>query len=382
MADNDLAVNSGNRNGNGDALNKMIAFFKTTIKHEASDLHLKANSKARIRLAGEIRQLSGKELSNDQIEEMIFSIMTPAQREFYKNEGAVDFAYDVAGSDRFRVNVFRQRGLTSVAARRVTSVVPTVSELHLPPHILKLSEYHQGMVLLSGITGSGKSTTIAAMIQHLNETRACHIVTIEDPIEYIFKDNKAFINQREIGIDVANFHDALKYLMREDPDVVLIGEMRDRETFAAAMQAAETGHLVFGTIHASTTAQTITRLLDLFPAEERSLIRQSLVFNLRAIITQKLLPSINPDIDRVPAVEIMMNNPSVRKLIADARETDIIDVVRSNYAVGMQDFNESLHQLIEKEWIEVNLAYEVSPNPEELKMKIKGIKTSTGSIIG
>jgi len=380
MAENNLIIDAGEANGN--AKNRMLTLFRAIIKHEGSDLHLKANSRARIRIAGDIRPLTKDELSNADIEEMVNAIMSPIQKEHYRTEGAVDFAYDVDGGDRFRVNVFRQRGLTSMAARRVNARAPNVNELHLPPQILKLAEFHQGLVLLSGITGSGKSTTIAAMIQHVNEMRACHIVTIEDPIEYIFTDQKAFINQREIGIDVADFHDALKYLMREDPDVVLVGEMRDRETFAAAMQAAETGHLVFGTIHASTTAQTISRLLDLFPAEERGLIRQSLVFNLRAIITQKLLPSIHPESARVPAVEIMISNPSIRKLIAESRETDITEVVRGQYAIGMQDFNESLRQLIEKEWIEVGTAYEVSPNPEELKMILKGIKRSGGGIIG
>jgi twitching motility protein PilT len=220
------------------------------------------------------------------------------------------------------------------------------------------------------------------MIEYVNSTRPCHIVTIEDPIEYLFEDKKAFINQREIGIDVHNFPDALKYLMREDPDIVLIGEMRDRETFGAALQAAETGHLVFGTVHSSTTAQTISRLLDMFSAEERELIRQSLVFNLQAIITQKLLPSILEGVSRVPAVEILITNPMIKKLIEDARETDITAVLRGSYKEGMQDFTESLRQLVEKEWIEVETAYEVAPNPEELKMRLRGISTGGGGIIG
>jgi len=352
------------------------------VKLEGSDLHLKAGAKPRIRVGGAIKVVASDPLTNEQIEEMIFAIMNPKMKEHYGREGAADFAYDVRGEDRFRVNVFRQKGMTSVAARRVTRSIPTVEQLHLPPHLLKLSEFHQGLILLSGITGSGKSTTIAAMIEHINQTRPCHIVTIEDPIEYLFDDKKAFINQREIGIDVNNFHDALKYLMREDPDVVIIGEMRDKETFSAALTAAETGHLVFGTIHSSTTAQTITRLLDLFSTEERNLIRQSLVFNLKAIITQKLLPSILDGTARVPAVEIMISNPSIRKLIEESRETEITDVIRGCYGDGMQDFTEALRLLVEEEWIEVETAYEVAPNPEELKMRLRGISASRGGILG
>ncbi len=378
MSENEeLKVNQSQENGEA----KLLALFKAVIKLDGSDLHLKADAKPRIRIGGQIKTVASDPLSNDAIEQMVFSIMPERLRSQFSEEGAVDFAYAVKGLDRFRINVFRQRGQTSVAARRVTRKIPTFEELHLPSQIRQLAEYHQGLVLLSGITGSGKSTTIAAMIEHINNNRACHIVTIEDPIEYLFEDKKAFINQREIGIDVMNFHDALKYLMREDPDVVLVGEMRDRETFTAALQAAETGHLVFGTVHSSTTSQTITRLLDMFPAEERNLIRQSLVFNLRAIITQKLLPSILEGVDRVPAVEIMINNPTIKKLIEEGRETEIIDVIKGCYGEGMQDFTEALRQLVEKEWIEVEVAYEVAPNPEELKMRLKGISTSRGGIL-
>ncbi len=355
--------------------------LNTAIKLNSSDLHLKANVKPRVRIAGQIKTLKMDPLPNELIEEMVFGIMTDRMKEQYHNVGSVDFAFDLEGKDRFRINVFRQRGATSVAIRRVNRVIPTFEELHLPPQLPKLAEYHQGLILLSGITGSGKSTTIAAMIEHINQIRPCHIVTIEDPIEYLFEDKKAFINQREVGIDVPDFHSGLRYLMREDPDVVLIGELRDKETFQVALQAAETGHLVFGTIHSSTTAQTITRLLDLFSPEERDLIRQSLVFNLRAIITQKLLPSILEGVERVPAVEILINNPSIRKLIAESRETEIIDVIKDNYESGMIDFTEALKQLVEREWIEVEIAYQVAPNPEELKMKLKGIKTAQGGIL-
>lgn len=358
-------------------------YFRAVVKMQASDLHLKANTVPRVRTGGAVKSTSASTLSNEDVERMVFEIMTDAQREYYRAHGACDFAYDLDGSDRFRINVFRQRGLTSMAARRVARYVPTFEELHLPPKLKDLCYLHQGMIILAGITGAGKSTSIAAMLQHINHMRACHIVTVEDPIEYLFDDDKAFINQREIGIDVRSFEDALRYLMREDPDVVLIGEMRDRETFQAAMNAAETGHLVFCTVHSSSTSQTITRILDLFPEDGRELVRQSLVFNLRAVVCQKLLPSIKPGVERVPAVEIMITNPSVRRLIESHRETEIPDVIRSCYGEGMQDFTEHLRRLVEDEFIDHKTAYESAPNPEELRMRLKGIRTgSGGSILG
>jgi twitching motility protein PilT len=220
------------------------------------------------------------------------------------------------------------------------------------------------------------------MIEQINLTRSCHIVTLEDPIEFQYTDKKAIINQREIGLDVHDFHQALKYLMRQDPDVVLIGEMRDEETFSAALHAAESGHLVFGTVHASGTAGTITRVLELFPENTRALVRSSLVFNLQAIICQKLLKTIRADIPRVPAIEVCIVNSTVRKLIAEGRDTDILGVIKGSYGEGMIDFNESLRQLVEAEYIDQATAFAAAPNPEELKMKLKGINIAGGGIIG
>lgn len=356
--------------------------FRAACKLEASDVHLKADSPPRFRVGGDVRKAHEPPLSNEQIEDMIFAVITGEQKKYFLEHGALDFAHQVPDMDRFRVNVFRQRGKTSVAARRVTKNILGFEDLHLPPILKELSKAHQGLILLAGITGSGKSTTIAAMINHINANRACHIVTVEDPIEYLFDDDKAFINQREIGIDVQDFHAALKYLMREDPDVVLVGEMRDRETFEAAMHATETGHLVFGTIHASSAPQTITRILDLFPEDARALIRQSLVFNLKSIICQKLLPCIHPSRPRVPCLEVMINNASIRKLIAEGRDTDIVSVMKNSTHEGMQDFTEALYDLITTEYLDVKVAYEVAPNPDELKMRLKGIKSGAAAILG
>jgi twitching motility protein PilT len=269
-----------------------------------------------------------------------------------------------------------------MAARRVNSVVPPFESLHLPQLILeKISDDSQGLVLVVGPTGCGKSTTIAAMVDYINRNRACHIITIEDPIEYIFKDARAIVSQREIGVDVENYDMALKYMMREDPDVVLIGEMRDSETVTAGMRAAETGHLVFGTLHSANASQTIQRMLDLFPQTERNLVRQTLSLTLKAVISQLLLPSVNKDIDRVPAVEILLASPSIRKLISEGRENDLPSVIRASEREGMVDFTTSLCELVKNGQIDPKDAYHFAPNVEELKMALKGIKTSTSGIL-
>ena len=220
------------------------------------------------------------------------------------------------------------------------------------------------------------------MIDYINRKFPVHIVTVEDPIEYLFTDRKALINQREIGIDVLDFHAALKYLMREDPDIVLIGEMRDVETFSAAVHAAETGHLCLGTIHAASSAQTISRLLDLFPESERRQVRQALEFNLKSVICQKLIPCIKEGVPLVPSVEIMITNPAIRKLIREERDNEIIDVIRASYDAGMVDFTENLRRLVETGFIDHSTAYEMAPNPDELRMALKGIRSASGGILG
>lgn len=364
---------------------RLNKYFKAVIKLKTSDLHLKAGLPAMIRYKGDLRPLQGGPLSAEFIREGIFEVLTEKQKITYEEKGAVDFAYDVGppgDADRFRVNAFQQRGKMSVAARRVSRDIRNFEQLYLPESLEQVTHFHQGLVLLAGITGSGKSTTIAAMIDHINKRDPVHIVTIEDPIEYLFTDRKAVINQREIGIDVLDFHSALKYLMREDPDIVLIGEMRDIETFGAAVHAAETGHLVFGTIHASSSAQTISRILDLFPAEERRSVRQALEFNLKAIICQKLIPSVKEGVPIVPTVEIMFSNPSIRKLIREERDNEIIDVIRASYDDGMIDFTEHLRRLVDSGFIDVQTAYAAAPNPDELKMALKGIQGRRVGILG
>jgi twitching motility protein PilT len=356
-------------------------YFRAMVKADASDLHIKPNVPPHIRVKTNIMGSRSEPLTPAQTAQMAFELMDPKQRAFFEEHGGIDLAYELEGSDRFRVNVFRQRGLIALAVRRVTRKIPDFRALHLPPVLEKIAEEHQGLVLLAGTAGSGKSTTIAAMLQHINRTRACHILTIEDPIEYLYAGQKAIVSQREIGIDVPDFTDALKFLTREDPDVILIGEMRDTETFSAALQASETGHLVLGTVHASSSSQTLGRILDLFHADSRKLIRQSLSFNLRAIVCQKLLPSIAKGVDRVPAVEILMTNAVVRQLIEEERDGELPDVIRANERDGMQSFTRSLLNLIETNFVDPKVAYEVAPNVDELKMLMKGISAGRSGLL-
>ncbi len=359
---------------------ELDCYLHGVVKLGASDLHLKAGSPARIRVDGELRTVQEEALPINQLEKMVLGILSEDQRLQLLSDGAVDLAYDFRGAERFRINVFRQQAGLSLAARHVVRDLPSFEALHLPPVIEAISEAREGLVLLAGITGSGKSTTIASMLEHINRTRSAHIVTLEDPIEFLYEDKRSLVNQREIGINVQDFPSALRSLMRQDPDVVLVGEMRDAETFRAALQAAETGHLVFGTVHAASSTQTISRVLDLFPEESHRLARQSLVFNLKAIVCQKLLASIASGVSRVPAVEVMVSTPTVRKLIAEERDNDLIEVVRGGDE-GMQSFTDSLVSLLEQELVDSGAAREAAPNPEELNMRVKGIVTQQSRIL-
>jgi twitching motility protein PilT len=356
--------------------------FRMVMKHEGSDLHLKAGLPPMMRLRNAIRQMEMRSLSAEDLERLLWPILTERCKKLLEDTGGADFAH-VVGHDecRFRVNLFKQRGRLSLVARRVSNQIPSFEKLHLPPSIERQCHYDQGMIILAGVTGSGKSTTIASMLDYINERERVHILTIEDPIEYLFSDKKAVINQREIGLDVLDWSTALKHAVRQDPDVILVGEMRDRETFEAGINAAETGHLVFGTIHASTAPSTIGRILDLFPADMHPAMRQSLAFNLKAIVCQKLLPSIRPGVQRVPTNEIMIMNPTVKELIIKGEDKKLPDAIRIGFLEGMLDFNESLRQLVERGDVDRATALEVAPNPEALKMAFKGIKVAQSGLI-
>ena len=357
-------------------------FFKFAIKAQASDLHLKVGMVPKLRIKSGLKNTNAEQLTEKRMEELVFEILNKNQKDFFLQNGALDFAHQVGDLDRFRINIFRQRGMISLAARRITSDIPEFLSLHLPAVVETVADRtHDGMILVTGPTGCGKSTTIASMIDHINSTRPCHIVTIEDPLEFLHKDKKAIVSQREIGIDVPSYDDALRSMMRQDPDVVLVGEIRDNETLTAAMRAAETGHLVFGSLHSANAPQTIQRVLDMFPQEERDLTRQTFALTIRAVISQEILPSIKEGIDRTPAVEIMIANPIVKKLISEGRESDLSSVIRTCQNEGMQDFTESLRGLVENEYIDLKVALQYAPNVEELKMALKGIRTTSAGIL-
>jgi twitching motility protein PilT len=356
-------------------------FFRVAIKTRASDLHLKAGQPARLRIQDELRSTTGETLTEERLEQLTFEILSEEQRQFFAKNGTLDFSYGVSEEDRFRVNIFRQRGMVSLVARRVNTDVPTIEQLYLPAMLKKIADSNQGLVLVVGPTGSGKTTTAVSMIDYINASHSCHIVTIEDPIEYYIKDKKALVSQREVGIDVPDYDQALTYLMREDPDVVFIGELRDAKTVSAGMRASETGHLVFGTVHATNAAQAVQRLVDLFPQAERDLARQTLSVTLRAIISQVLLPSVKQGVDRMPANEILLANSEARKLISEKREAEIPNLIRSCTQDGMQDLSDSLVKLIMDGYVEPKDAYKYAPNPDELKMALKGIRTEKGGIL-
>ncbi len=282
---------------------------------------------------------------------------------------------------RFRVNLLQQLGHVGMVARRVNNFVPDFAGLFLPPIMEDLCKFDQGMVLLAGVTGSGKSTTIASMLNWINANYRKHILTLEDPIEFVFTEDKCLVNQREIGLDVKDFEIGMKHAVREDPDVMLVGEMRDRETFMTAIHAAETGHLVFGTIHASSAATTIGRILDLFPADMHPALRSAIAFNMKGIVAQKLLPSIKPGVSRVPTVEVLMFTPMTRKLILEEQDVKLGDLIRMSANEGMQDFTMSLTDLVKKDLVDRAVALEVAPNVEALKMSLKGIAVSQPGIL-
>jgi len=355
---------------------RLHVYLRALASLKGSDLHLKVDVVPRVRIGGELKLLKTAPLSDAEMEALVREILDDEQWAAFHAHGSLDLAYAMNKIERFRVNIFRQRGSISLAARRINPKVPSYADLRLPEVFSKIAAHEQGLVILAGITGSGKSTTIAAMIEQINDSRAAHIVTIEDPIEFSYIDKKSYINQREVGLDVDTYEAALRSLMREDPDVILIGEMRDRLTFQAAIQAAETGHLVFSTLHASSAGGAITRILELFPKDMHTNIRQALAANLKAVVFQKLVQAIDPNVKRVPCVEVMLSSPSVRKYILEERENELVTVIRSEKGTGMIDFNDMLCDLVNSQVITSKEAYLTSPNADELKMRIKGIKTS------
>ncbi|MCP4190338.1 MAG: PilT/PilU family type 4a pilus ATPase [Planctomycetaceae bacterium] len=358
--------------------------FRACVKLEGSDLHLKVGQPPYVRIRGSLRPLNRDAINAEEMVRLLFPMLNERNRRIFEEDGGADFAYtiDVDGTSwRYRVNMLQQLGKIGLVARRINNWIPDFEGLNLPPVMESLCKYDQGMVLLAGVTGSGKSTTIASMLNWVNRNYRKHILTLEDPIEFIFSEEKCLINQREIGMDVKDFGIGMKHAVREDPDVMLVGEMRDQETFMTAIHAAETGHLVFGTIHAASSSTCIGRILDLFPEDMHAALRSAIAFNMKGIVAQKLLPSINKDVGRVPTIEVMTFSPTIRKLILEEEDHKLPDAIRIGAEDGMQDFTMSLQSLVEKELIDRQTAFSVAPNVEALKMALKGIDVKQPGIL-
>jgi twitching motility protein PilT len=358
--------------------------FRALVRLKGSDLHLKVGRAPIIRVNGTLRPMNREPVTAEEMVRLVFPMMNERGRRIFDECGGTDFAYtlDVDGTVwRFRVNCFQQLSAVGLVARRVNSWIPDFEGLNLPAVMVELCKFDQGMILLAGVTGSGKSTTIASMLNWINKNYRKHILTLEDPVEFVFSEDKCLINQREIGQDVKDFEIGMKHAVREDPDVMLVGEMRDKETFLTAIHASETGHLVFGTIHASSAPSTIGRILDLFPKDMHVALRSAIAFNMRAIVAQKLLPSIKEGVGRVPTVEIMTFNPTVKKLILEEDDSKLGDVIRMCIQEGMQDFTMSLKDLVQRDLIDRAVAFEVAPNVEALKMALKGITVAQPGIL-
>ncbi|MFN8708534.1 MAG: type IV pilus twitching motility protein PilT [Planctomyces sp.] len=358
--------------------------FRLAIKHKCSDIHLQVGRPPIFRIRGALTTLEMAPITESQMIELTFPMMDERNLGIFHRDGGADFSKVVALDNdpwRFRVNLLTQLGKVGMVARKIERSIPPFEKLYLPPQMVDHCRYDQGMVLLAGVTGSGKSTTIASMLDWINRNMGKHILTIEDPIEFIYTADKCLINQREIGQDVIDFHVAMKHAVREDPDIMLVGEMRDRETFETAIHAAETGHLVFGTIHASGAPGTISRILDLFPFNMHKAIRASISMNMKCIVGQKLLKTIVKEPGRVPIVEIMCFNPTVRKLVMEEQDEKLWSAIRIGKDEGMQLFNDSLYDFVQREFVSREAAFEISPNVEELKMRLKGIQVKGPSIL-
>ncbi|MEI8070317.1 MAG: PilT/PilU family type 4a pilus ATPase [Planctomycetota bacterium] len=353
--------------------------FEALVKLEGSDLHLKVGQPPIIRVKGALQPLKAPRIDDDGMNRLCKPMLNDRQHKILEDEGGCDFAH-VATIEgvrwRFRVNLLQQQGALGLVARRVNNKIPDFKGLYLPPGIEDLCKFDQGLVLLAGVTGSGKSTTIVAMLNYINQNYRKHILTLEDPIEFVFTEDKCLINQREVGQDVKNFAIGMKHAVREDPDIILVGEMRDEESFMTAIHAAETGHLVFGTIHASSAPTTITRILDLFPEAMHSALRSAIAFNMKGIIAQKLIRSIKPGVSRVPVVELMTFDVMVRKYVLEGQDQLLADHIKKSVRNGMQDFTVSLKSLIDQGLIDRNDALEIAPNREALTMLLKGIGVS------
>jgi len=343
----------------------MRELLEEMVKREASDLHLTSGLPPQFRVDGLVQTSDFPVLNGEETRRLAYSILNEEQKKRFEIERELDFSFGVQGISRFRANVFLQRGATSMAIRQIPYQIFTFDELGLPPVVQELIEKPQGLILVTGPTGSGKTTTLATMLDHINVNRRGHIITIEDPIEYVHQHKKCIVNQREINNDTKTFAMALKYVLRQDPDFILIGEMRDRETIAAALTIAETGHLAMATLHTNSTYESVNRIIDVFPPEQQNQVRAQLSFCLSGVITQTLIPRATGR-GRVLCLEIMVCTPAIKAMIRDNKTHQIYGLIQAGQKYGMQTMNQSLYQAYVNRWISQGQALGHSTEPTEL----------------
>jgi twitching motility protein PilT len=351
---------------------RLKIYLNTLIANSGSDLHLKSGSHARVRVQGDLRRLGDERLTDTQIDQLAQEIMTEVRYQKLEHDRTVDFTYVLDSMSRFRVNFFYQMDGLSAVFRIIPVEIPTLEQLDLPEVLTKFTEIPRGLVLVTGVTGSGKSTTLAALIHRINETSPKHIITLEDPIEFVHQDNYALINQRSVGEDTLNFGDALRAALREDPDIILVGEIRDLETIDLALHAANTGHLVFSTLHTLDAKETINRIIGMFPKEEQNRVRGVLSSVLAGVISQRLAPTVSGT--RTAVVEILLRTSRVAEMIAEGRDLEIPDAIAEGHEIyGSQTFDQHLLELIDQRKITEETALEYATSPSDLKLKLQGI---------
>ena len=352
--------------------------LKLAVERGASDLHLKAGCSPMMRVSGSLTATDSKSLNRAETEAFAAAVLSPAHRQRFQDEQEVDLAYSVPGLGRFRCNVFQQRGTVGLVFRIIPTRISTIAQLELPEVLERVSEQERGLVLVTGTTGSGKSTTLAAIIDYINTTRATHVMTVEDPIEYLHRDKQSIVNQREVSVDTKSFAHALRSALRQDPDVILVGEMRDLETVETGLLAAETGHLVFSTLHTLDATETINRVIAVFPPHQQRQIRLQLAAVLKAVISQRLIPRADGQ-GRCPAVEVLISTAFIRDCIVDKDKTHQIPgaIAAGTSQYGMQTFDQSIFGLYERGLVAYEEALRWASNVDEFKLKVQGIGTTS-----
>lgn len=347
----------------------MTQLLEEMVQRNATDLHLTTGAPPMFRIDGELVPTNYEMMTPELIQNLVYSVLNDQQRKKFEMEWELDFSFGISGLSRFRGNFFRQRGSAAVAIRTIPFEIRGFKELGIPPIVQELSSRPKGLILVTGPTGCGKSTTLAAIIDKVNSERRCHIVTVEDPIEYLFRHKKAIVNQRQVGSDTKSFTNALKYLLREDPDVVMVGEMRDLETIEMTLTVGETGHLTLATLHTNSAAESIHRIIDIFPPHKQGQVRAQLAFVIEGVVTQELLPKIGGG--RVLSAEVMIATPAIRALIRDEKEHQIYSAIQAGQKYGMQTMNQALYTLYSKRIITLETAFDYSPNIEEFEHMVE-----------